>query len=267
MQSLWNSLSALKSSSSWLDTIGNNIANQSTPGFAAQNITFADALTAARTPSAGNAQQAGRYTPTTMAGGTGVITTGLESDFSQMPLQQTGQQTDVAIQGPGFFRVQTPNGVELTKAGNFQWSLNTSGQDVLSTPDGNPVLDVNGKPVLRAGSPNANMTISPSGQVSFGTVKGQKIAIVEVTMPSQTLASAGQNAYAAQAGATPRIVNAGANAQSNSTLVQGSLSMSNVNLTTQMTAMIQAQRMFDLNAEALQLTNRMAGDANNIRQG
>lgn len=271
MQSLWTSLSGMQSSLTWLDRIGNNLANESTPGYAAETGTFSDMFTQALSGNATGPTVAGRYTPQGLWNGTGVLASGVESNFSQMPIQRTGDPLDLALQGAGFFMVRGPQGqAMLTKAGNFQWSKAADGRFMLATQSGLPVLDVKGQPIMEesgAKSSGLPMSVGMDGQISYGHVNAQRIAIAEVNLPSQSLSDAGDNLFSVQAGAGLTVANApgSPSAGQNSSVVQGGLSMSNVDATVEMTDMVQAQHMFSLNAEALQLTNRMLQVANSIK--
>lgn len=267
MQSLWTGLSALKASSAWLDHISNNMANINTPGFAADTQSFADTYTRALSGKATGADMAGRYTPPGWSGGSGVLPVSAGKDFAQMPLQKTDNPMDFAIQGNGFFVVRGDNGQQLlTKAGNFSWSQATDGSFYLATPTGQAVLDTAGNRISQPGGKPQDMSVGPTGQLSFGgKPTGQTLAIGEVSLPDEKLVSIGQNEYAAQAGTVPVIVNGQSATASTSTIQQGVLAMSNVDMTVSMTDMIQAQRMFDLNAESIQMTNKMMGTANSIR--
>ena len=258
MQSMSTGLSALNAASSWLNQISDNLANQNTVGFAADQGSFADTLTAHLSGSATAPTVAPRDTPLGWWGGTGVLNVGEGHNFSQMPLQKTDNPLDVAIQGSAFFQVQGPNNTTLyTKAGNFQWSKRADGKFELAMPNGMPVLDMNGQPILQPASGAANMSIGSNGQISYGTTRGQTIAMAHVPLPGTNLTAQGNNTYSLNAAvkATPA---------SASTMSQGYLAMSNVDMTKEMVDMITAQRMFDLNSESIQLTGRMDGIANNI---
>ncbi len=267
MQSLWTSLSGMKSSLTWLDRISNNIANQDTVGFAAEKGSFADAYTMALQGNPAVNEQAGRKTPPGWWGGTGVVAGGWYNDFATMPLQQTGNPMDLAIQGDGFFVVGQGNGsVHLTKAGNFTWSKAADGSFFLATQQGAPVLDTNGRRIVVRGSGSHTLQVGPDGLVQVdGKSTGQKIAIAVVSLPDEKLATVGDNEFVLKPGAAVRIVNQGNAMPAGIAVTQGALSMSNVDLTVEMTDMIQAQNMFALNAKALGMADRMMQDANNIR--
>jgi flagellar basal body rod protein FlgG len=267
MQSLWTSLSGMKSSLNWLDRISNNMANQDTVGFAADKGSFADAYTMALQGNPAVNEQAGRKTPPGWWGGTGVVATGWYKDFSTMPLQQTDNPMDLAIQGDGFFVVDRGDGtLHLTKAGNFTWSKAQNGVFFLATQQGAPVLDTNGRAITARGGGAHTLQVGPDGSVTLdGRPTGQKIAIAVVALPDEKLVSAGDNEYVAKPGAAVRIVNQGNAMPAGMAVTQGALSMSNVDMIVEMTDMIQAQNMFALNAKALGIADRMMQDANNIR--
>jgi len=269
MQSLWTSLNGLKASSSWLDTVGNNIANSETPGYASSSLSFEDMLTAAQAPSATLPGVANRDTPLGWRGGTGVRPVTIESNFSQMPMEQTGNSMDFAIQGSAFFMVQGPAGASqpmLTKAGDFQWSNLGNGHFQLSNAAGQGVLDVNGKPIVVAASHTGKLSMGPQGRLTIDGKPGPTVALADVTLPSETLTPGPNNTYTTQA-SNVRIANGGAGGQAglDSTVVQGALLKSNVDMTQALTQLIQAQHMFDLNSEALDFTDKMIGMATTIR--
>ncbi|MCL6600863.1 MAG: flagellar hook-basal body protein [Alicyclobacillus macrosporangiidus] len=273
MQSLWTGLSALQASLRWLDRVSENVANSDTPGYAADAGSFADTFTQVWSAQATAPRVAGRYTPPGWAGGTGVLPVSAEKRFDGMPLQQTGNPLDLAVQGNAFFLVAGADGqTRLTRAGNFIWSRRPDGTVVLATQAGEPVLDTQGRPVQAPGGQTDGFAVGTQGDVSFGgKASGQRIALAEVSVPDQHLVPTGDNEYVAGPGANVRVVNAGVAGAGGGagagtdTVVQGALSMSNADLVKQMTDLIQAQRMFDLNAEALQITNRMMQDANGIK--
>src|SRR5580658_274710 len=98
-----------------LDTIANNLANASTVGYRAQHNKFSSVLAAAGTATGTSLDRAiNNYG----------IMSGTSLDLSQGALQKTGNELDAAIQGSGFFVVQTANGPMYTRNGSFQISAN-----------------------------------------------------------------------------------------------------------------------------------------------
>ncbi|GMA63525.1 flagellar hook-basal body protein [Alicyclobacillus fastidiosus] len=257
MQSLWTGLSGLQASSGWLDRVGDNLANLNTVGYAQDQGTFEDALTMQLYGSATDPGNARRTTPAGWRGGTGVQSVSEGRDFDGMNLQQTGNDMDFAIQGPGFFKVQGPSGPLYTKAGNFIWSRRVDGSFQLATQNGYPVLSTTGQPIIRPAN-GQTMSVGQNGQVSFGNVKGPQLAIVEIGQPSSHLAAQGNNLYALTAGGTARPAQ-------QSSVQQGYLSYSNVDESQMFADMMEAQQSFQLNSESISITNQMMGVAATIR--
>ena len=108
-------LTGLQAAQTDLDTIGNNIANVSTVGFKGSTPNFSDIYGASLLGSAGSGATPGQ----------GVATNSLSQLFTEGAISQTGNPLDVAINGNGFFQVQTPAGVAYTRDGSLQ--LNSQG--------------------------------------------------------------------------------------------------------------------------------------------
>jgi len=131
--SFYASLSGLSASSSALSVIGNNLANLNTDGFKGGSANFADLFNSA----VANQGSEGNGNPLQV--GLGSSLGSVETNFSQGSFQQTGSPTDMALQGAGFFTVQS-NGTQLyTRNGNF--TINNSG--ALVDGDGAAVLGWN----------------------------------------------------------------------------------------------------------------------------
>ena len=116
-------LSGLNANSVYLNVIGNNLANINTIGFKSSAVTFMDLVS----------QTTGGSSINPMQVGLGVVTGSMSPVFNQGAIESTGEPTNAAIQGAGFFVVKSPDQAQFyTRAGNF--SLNSEG--VLITPDG-----------------------------------------------------------------------------------------------------------------------------------
>jgi flagellar hook protein FlgE len=117
-------LSGLNANSVYLNVIGNNLSNINTIGFKATAVTFMDLVS----------QSTGGSSINPMQVGLGVVTGSMSPVFTQGAIESTGEPTNAAIQGNGFFVVTSPKdgGTFYTRAGNF--SLDNQG--VLITPDG-----------------------------------------------------------------------------------------------------------------------------------
>jgi len=168
-----------------LDTAAANLANAGTPGYRAEREYFRSVLLG---PDALDSQLGRVVNNFGLLGGDRL-------SMAQGALQQTGNPLDLAIEGEGFFQVQTPNGIRYTRDGGFNRAQN--GQ--LVTAAGEPVLSTTGKPIP-----------VPPGEVSVGvdgvlSVAGGTVATVGVfTFPSGAqLTPEGANRYIAPEGVAP----------------------------------------------------------------
>lgn len=220
---------ALVSRTQELDTIANNLANASTVGYRAEENVFSSVLASANNPdSTGFNQAANTY---------GILS-GTTLDLSQGTLQKTGNNLDVAIEGSGYFVVQTANGPVYSRNGSFQ--VSAKGQ--LVTGAGDAVMGENGTISM----PPGNVSISADGTISSdGAVVG-KLKVVDFPAGTQ-LTSAGNSYYAAPANtATPA---------AQFSLRQGMLEGSNVNPIAGMVELVTAQRSAEMMQRALSMFN------------
>jgi flagellar hook protein FlgE len=124
--SLYTGISGLDAYQSWIDMISNNIANTATTGFKAQRMTFADQFYQQVGAPSGPTQTSGGVNP--IDNGLGVKVNSVDTEFAQGGLETTGINSDLAINGDGFFILNGANGTgspTYTRAGSF--SLNSNG--------------------------------------------------------------------------------------------------------------------------------------------
>lgn len=216
-----------------LDVVANNLANVETTGFRRDLSVFEVSIETALRDRANEAipGASGR----SLAG-----VSGATSDFGSGGISATGRPLDVAILGPGWFEVETPDGPRYTRAGSF--AVDPSRQ--LVTPTGNPVSGTGGPLTLGNGVP----TISAGGEISdpSGAALGQ-LKLVDFER-IDLLAKDGQNLYRALPGANP--VEIGPN------LATGSIERSNVNAVEEMSRLVLLQRAFDASMQILQQQDR-----------
>src|SRR5208282_5815979 len=168
-----------------LDTAAANLANAQTPGYRAEREYFRSVLLG---PDALDSQLGETVNNFGLLGGDRL-------SMVQGALGQTGNPLDLAIEGQGFFMVQTPNGVRYTRDGSFHRAPN--GQ--LVTRAGEPVLSAAGQPIQ---VPPGEVTVGADGTVSLA---GGAVAAVGVfTFPAGTdLTPEGANRYVAPEGVRP----------------------------------------------------------------
>ena len=124
--SLYTGISGLDAYQSWIDMISNNIANTATVGFKAQRMTFADQFYQQVGSPSGPTQTSGGVNP--IDNGLGVKVNTVDTEFGQGGLETTGINTDLALNGDGFFIENNANGTgspTYTRDGAF--SLNSNG--------------------------------------------------------------------------------------------------------------------------------------------
>ena len=212
-----------------LDTIANNVANVSTPGFRASHNAFCSLLaTANDAPLSALNQDVNEY---------GFLS-GTQLDSAQGALVPTGNDLDLAIEGKGYFAVQTAGGPVYTRAGNFR--VSPKGQ--LITSAGDQVLG-DGGPISIVGEP---VSISTDGTISVDGAIAGKLKIAEFP-PATSLESVGGSYYKAPVGT--------AFAATSSQVRQRELESSNVNPVTSMIELITAQREVETMRHVLSMFN------------
>ena len=175
-----------------LDTAANNLANAGTAGFRAQRDYFSGVLAGGIDQDPETASQVGQS-----VNGFGVLG-GNRLDLGQGEIKATGNPLDLALQGQGFFAIQTSRGIRYTRDGAFS----RSPTGVLQTVQGEPVLDANQKPIT---IPTGSVYVSPDGSVSVSTADGSMIVgrVGAFDFPEKTVLTAeGANRFSAN-GATP----------------------------------------------------------------
>ncbi len=259
MRALWTAASGMAAQQMNLDVIANNLANVNTSGYKRASLQFQEMMyDTQRAP--GSSTTDSTTAPSGIQVGYGSKVLATTKDFSQGNLQSTGNTWDVAIQGPGFFKINLPDGsYSYTRDGSFL--VNAEGQVV--TQEGFAVAGV-GQIDPKA----TNISVGADGIVS-AQINGAAAKISPFTLSTfanpNGLMSMGNNLYketeasgSAVDGLTP-----GQNAVG--TLQQGYIETSNVQVVQEMVNMIQAQRAYEINSKAIQASDEMLNMADNLR--
>jgi flagellar basal-body rod protein FlgG len=227
-----------------LDAVANDLANANTTGYKHVRVGFRDLVYT----------QTGRSSAQGPQTGAGAAAVDAGRGFAQGAMQRTEQPLDVAIQGDGFIRVRLPDGRQaLTRDG----SLKVDGAGRLVTASGALVQP----PItLPTGTDPGRVAIGPDGTVLAGGQRVGRIELVAVRSP-QGLQPVGDNAFLA----TPES-GAARPAPVTTTLSQGALEMSNVDMADAMVAMIESQRAFQLTSKAIQTQDQMWEIANGVKR-
>lgn len=264
VKGIYTALSGAMAQSLQMDTIANNIANVNTPGFKRDTQVFNEYLTA------NEKEQTGMPVPRIpasiesfydMQGGdkSFVDAKGTFTDHSQGTLKHTGNPLDVAIDGEGFFEIATPDGVKLTRAGNFTMD----GNGKLVTKEGHFVLAAGGdgaNPESRSISLNGSesLTVNDQGDIFNGTQLIAKISVVNVA-DKDGIEKIGNSLYGFKKGHNPEIIG-----RQNVSVKSGFIEGSNVNVVQEMTDMIKTQRIFESTQKAISAYDSMNDKLVNI---
>ncbi len=258
LRALYSAAAGMHAQQSNLDVIANNLANVNTTGFKKSKIEFQDLLYE-QERAAGSDQGAGNLLPTGIQIGHGSQIVATSRIFSNGELSRTAERLDVAIQGDGFFEVQLPDGSKAyTRDGAFK--TDASGRVV--TSDGLPVQGFQPVP-----TGTANITIAANGDVQYRGAGGNasfRIQLVRFTNPAG-LEAMGRNLFReTPASGTAELGNPSENGFGS--LAQGYLELSNVKIVEEMVNLIVAQRAYEVNAKAVQASDEMMQQSNNLRR-
>ncbi|MEB3102494.1 flagellar hook-basal body protein [Ferviditalea candida] len=287
--SMISTLTAMNGLIKKLDVIANNMANANTDGYKRKDVSFEDILTT-RMRQPETFRQPGRMTPLGMVQGWGSRAGDVQIDMGQGTFRSTGNQLDVAIEGDAFFEIgseQTDNNgnrvlrAAWTRNGSFHLSMipGDAGNSYLTTADGKLVIGKNNQPIV---IPNQHrVIINPDGRITAvkeGDPLGQRVEVgqlklVRVLRP-QVLQEIGDHLFAlpdnlrnVNGNDILQVIDMAADPNQRPSIVirQGFLEDSNVDLTKEMTELINVQRAFQLNSRALQSGEMMMNLANNLR--
>jgi flagellar basal-body rod protein FlgF/flagellar basal-body rod protein FlgG len=194
-----------------LDVAAGNLANAGTAGYRAERDYFRSAILG---PDALNSQL------NTTVNAFGVLG-GSRLDLSQGALTPTGNPLDLAIEGDGFFAIQTQQGIRYTRDGQFERAQDGT----LTTQAGETVLDAAQKPIR---VPAGEIVVGTDGAVSVNGAIAGKIAVVGFASSAGLIAE-GANRYAAVDGSQPipaaGSIHQGALESSNQDVINGSLNL------------------------------------------
>jgi flagellar hook protein FlgE len=191
MRSMFSAISGLKNHQTFMDVVGNNIANVNTTGFKQSRVTFQDILS--QTVRGASGPQGGRGGVNAMQVGLGVLISGIDTVQTQGTLQSTGKLTDMAIQGDGYFVMSDGKQDFFTRDGAFD--LGTDGT-LVNPASGLRVMGWQANPLTGAIDttvPTTSITIpvgaGMTGRTSTSlTVSGNLDSGTSTTLPNNTVA-------------------------------------------------------------------------------
>lgn len=242
----------------YIDVTSQNLANVNTTAYKIQRPEFQDLLYQDLRSAGIKSSDAGTIVPTGIAIGLGVKTGAISRNTSQGTFQSTDGSLDLAIQGRGFFQITLPTGeTAYSRAGNFQVSQDGN----IETIDGFLLV-----PNITIPQNATAISINQSGEV-FATIPGQvdpqnlgQVQLVNfINEPG--LKPIGNNSYLqTTASGAPIVGTPGLDGFG--TILQGFLENSNVNPVTELTNLIKAQRVYEMNSKVVTKSDEMLQSLN-----
>jgi flagellar basal-body rod protein FlgG len=244
LEGLYSAASGMAAQQTRLDAVSNDLANASTTGYRPVRVAFRDLAYAAP----GNGALAGGP-----AVGAGAAAGFAGRSTRQGALQQTGQPLDLALEGPGYLEVRRADGsTALTRDG----ALHLDGAGRLVTAAGDAVQPAITVP---AGLDATQLKIAPDGTVAAGTRTLGRLSLVDVPAPAGLRAAGDSLLVPTAASGAPR-------ASARTTVSQGALEASAVDMGEAMVDMIDAQRSFELASRAIHTQDQILEIANGVKR-
>ena len=277
MRSMYSAISGLKAHQVALDVTANDLANVNTIGYKGARASFQDALTQIARGGQGANTLTGGANPLQV--GLGTSLGAVESTMGSGAFQATGNSTDVAIQGEGWFRVAqgnpaggagTINDMQYTRAGNFT----RNDQGYLVTQDGRYVIGRTAATggtdtFLQAPAGSSDFAIAQNGEVSYVPAGGGARVVAGYMQlakfsNTQGLERTDSNRWRATGASGAELVGTPGNGYGMT--IGGQVEMSNVDLASEFTEMITAQRGFQANSRVISTTDEMLSDLVNLKR-
>jgi flagellar basal-body rod protein FlgG len=243
-----------------VEVISNNIANLNTTAFKRQRAEFQDLLYQTERRVGSTSSDTGTIVPVGVQIGSGVKAAAVYRMAEQGNLINTNNSLDLAIQGHGYYQIQMPDGTTAyTRAGSFQ--LSPTGEIV--TADGYVV-----QPGITLPATTTAITVNSNGQV-LATIAGQQqpstVGQLQLAnFPNEAGLEALGGNYLRETPASGSATVGNPGSTSLGTIQQGFLETSNVNVVTEITNLITAQRAYEMNSKVIQTSNDMEATLSQI---
>lgn len=275
MRSLWTAASGMRAQQINVDTIANNVANVNTIGYKTQQASFKSLLY--QNLQSKSTNNAGDEKPVPAEVGLGSRVAAITSSFEQGELLASTSAFSMAIEGDGFFQVRKPDGqIQYTRDGGFNISPRPEG-NLLCTTDGYPVLDQDGNNIVLPITAMADdLVVSKEGILGFPGADGNVVnlinangnpvqfGLVQFNNPAGLYKEGSNNFSATVASGNPVPENGNGNVRP-SMVHQFYREGSNVDVANEMVNLIVAQRAYEMNSKAIQASDDMMQQANNLR--
>lgn len=264
MRAMWSAASGMKNLQLQIDTTANNLANVRTYGFKSQRVEFKDIMYE-RITVPDHVDQEGKPVPVEV--GYGVLAGATLRNFTQGSLNQTENNTDLAINGEHFYKVIDSQGnIRYTKDGAFKLSTDADGLSIV-TSEGYYLQGLDGK--VNLGENVADFTVDFNGNVSVkrdGEENYELVGTISLNkfVNPAGLEAVGKNLYKETAASGQAIE--GLEENDTTQIWQGYIENSNVQIVDEMINLIAAERAYEINAKAIQTADRLLEVANTLKR-
>lgn len=244
-----------------VEVISNNIANINTTGYKRNRAEFQDLLYQNVRRIGSTSGSGGEVVPAGVQIGVGVQTAGVYRISEQGPLTTTENPYDLAIKGKGFFQVLLPDGsTGFTRAGSFQ--LSPTGQ--LVTQDGyqvQPGITIPQDAIDVTINEDGAVLVKQDGQVALANVGQLELA----TFPNEVGLSASGNNLFTETPSSGSPITGQPNTTGFGSIQQRYLEQSNVNIVSEITNLITAQRAYEMNSKVIETSDQMMSTISQMR--
>jgi flagellar hook protein FlgE len=283
MRSLYSGVTGLNANKQYMETIGDNIANVNTPGFKSSSPSFANVLNQTTNIVSSNVNSG--FSGNEI--GNGVAVVGLRFDWTQGPLQSTGNATDLSINGGGFFRVADDTESFYTRAGDFSFDkdgnlitlsgMNVQGFNILTNGDPDPAAPYAPENISIDLDQWESITVDNNG-LFYGVDStlpdtdpnyGQPQALYQVSLYEfaniNGLGKMSNNLWRQTADSGDAVLGVPGDGDFGN-VISSTLEISNVDLATEFVNMITAQRAFQANSRVITTSDEMLAELINIKR-
>ena len=256
IRGLYTAAAGMNAQQHQIDVTSNNIANVNTTAFKQDRAEFQDLMYESLNFTAGATSEA-TSNPTGIDTGLGVRISGIQKNFLQGSLKQTGNSLDIAIEGNGFFEITLPNGdSSYTRNGSFK----LDGEGNIVNGQGYPLAQ---GVTIETGA--TNISIAQNGLISYDLngveTQAGPIQIFDFANTAG-LTPQGNSLYGISGTSGDPVEIENAQVQ----LRQGMLESSNVKLVNEMVDLITAQRAYEASSKSISTTDEMLTQVNQLKR-
>jgi flagellar basal-body rod protein FlgG len=261
MRSLHIAATGMLAQQTNVEVISNNIANLSTTGFKKRRAEFQDLIYQNMRRVGSTSSDTGTIVPSGVQLGLGVKTAAVYRISEQGNLSQTDNRFDLAIRGPGYFQIELPSGeIAYTRDGTF--GLSPQGEIV--TADGFRVL-----PGVQIPNQARDVTINANGEVLVkldGQAALQNVGQIQTAIFANEagLEAIGDNLFL-ETPASGQVQAGVPGAPGFGNIMQGFIETSNVNVVSEITSLITAQRAYEMNSKVITASDEMLSTLARLR--